>query len=395
MTRILKGALFSLLLFSKQTATSQQIIPAYIRTSGKLPQLAYSTGEDRLGSTKMGYIDTNIVLKVIDTVKNLYKVKLSAARHAFIEKSYTEPLPDTITVSDGQFLSGSWIVKGNDTTNTDLVSISLSGRAAYKTWMEIDPARIKIELYNVQCNTNWITQLKSARAVKNVWYEQVEDDILQITIDLVKQEHYGYSIGYNGQALQLNIRWLPSHRDIRKVVVVIDAGHGGTNTGASGLQSKILEKDYTLMFAKELQKILKKQKVKVLMVRENDTTIDNRDRILRALQYNPDIFISFHLNSSGRNTARGVSTYYKHIAYRSFTQNLLKRLLTIKNLQEFGNIGSFNFQPVQPTEYPSCLVEVAFLSNEEDEKMILDLKFRRNVANQVYLGIKDWIKEWK
>jgi N-acetylmuramoyl-L-alanine amidase len=179
------------------------------------------------------------------------------------------------------------------------------------------------------------------------------------------------------------------------MVVVIDAGHGGTNTGASGLQSKILEKDYTLMFAKELQKILKKQKVKVLMVRENDTTIDNRDRILWALQYNPDIFISFHLNSSGRNTARGVSTYYKHIAYRSFTQNLLKRLLTIKNLQEFGNIGSFNFQPVQPTEYPSCLVEVAFLSNEEDEKMILDPKFRRNVANQVYLGIKDWIKEWK
>ena len=395
MTRILMGALFSLLLISRQTAICQQIIPDYILTSGKLPQLAYSTGEDRLGSAKMGYIDTNIVLKVIDTVKNLYKVKLSATRHAFIEKFYTEPLPDTLTVPGGQFLSGSWSVKGNDTTSTDLVSISLSGRAAYKTWMEIDPARIKIELYNVQCNTNWITQLKSARAVKNVWYEQIEDDILQITIDLVKQQHYGYSVGYNGQALQLNIRWLPSHRDIRKIVVVIDAGHGGTNTGASGLHSKIQEKDYTLLFAKELQKILKKQKVKVLMVRENDTTIDNRDRILWVLQNNPDVFISFHLNSSGRNTARGVSTYYKHIAYRSFTQSLLKRLLSIKNLQEFGNIGSFNFQPVQPTEYPSCLVEVAFLSNEEDEKMILDPKFRRNVANQVFLGIKDWIKEWK
>jgi len=387
--------LFSLLLFSKQTAISQQIIPAFIRTSGKLPQLAYSTGEDRLGSAKMGYIDTNIVLKVIDTVKNLYKVKLSATRHAFIEKLYTESLPDTVTVPGGQFLTASWSVKGNDTTHTDEVNISLSGRAAYKTWMEIDPARIKIELYNVQCNTNWITQLKSARAVKNVWYEQVEDDILQVTIDMVKQMHYGYSIGYNGQSLQLKIRWLPAHRDIRKMVVAIDAGHGGTNTGASGVQSKIQEKDYTLMFAKELEKILKKQKVKVLMVRQIDTTIDNKDRILWTLQNNPDVFVSFHLNSSGRNTARGVSTYYKHVAYRSFTQRILKRLFNLKNLQEFGNIGSFNFQPVQPTEYPSCLVEVAFLSNEEDEKMILDPKFRRNVAYQVYLGIKDWIKEWK
>lgn len=47
-----------------QISIAQDSIPAYIRTSGKLPQLAYSSGEDRLGSAKMGYIDTNIVLKV-------------------------------------------------------------------------------------------------------------------------------------------------------------------------------------------------------------------------------------------------------------------------------------------------------------------------------------------
>src|SRR5688572_21772545 len=134
MHRILMVVLFLLFLLSKQPATCQQNIPTFIRTIGKLPQLAYSTGEDRLGSTKMGYIDTNIVLKVIDTTKNLYKVKLSATRHAFIEKLYTEPLPDTVAVPGGHFLSGSWSVKGNDTTRTDLVSISLSGIAAYKTW---------------------------------------------------------------------------------------------------------------------------------------------------------------------------------------------------------------------------------------------------------------------
>ena len=131
------------------------------------------------------------------------------------------------------------------------------------------------------------------------------------------------------------------------------------------------------------------------MVRETDTTIDNKDRILWAQQNNPDIFISFHLNSSGRDYIRGASTYYKHIGFRSFSQSILKRLLEIKNLEEFGNVGSFNFQPIQPTDYPSCLLEIAFLSNKEDEKMILDPKFRSKVANQVYLGIKDWIKDWK
>jgi len=380
----------SLLLFFLQEPSffAQDSIPSYVITTGKLPQLAYSSGEDRLGSAKMGYIDTSVVMKVIDTAKNLYKVQLSNLHYAFIEKVYAQPFHDTILSTA---LCESWRVRGGD--EFDSVSFSLNGRVPYKSWMEIDPSRIKIELYNVQSNINWITQLSSAKAVKNVWYEQTESDVLQITIELVKQQHYGYSIGYNGNSLLLKIRRSPA--SIQKMTIAIDAGHGGTNLGASGVTSGILEKNYTLLFAKELQKILKKQKIKVLMVRETDTTIDNKDRVLWAQQNNPDIFISFHLNSSGRDSVRGVSTYYKHIGFRSFSQSILKRLLEIKNLGEFGNVGSFNFQPIQPTDYPSCLVEIAFLSNKGDEKMILDPKFRTKVANQVYLGIKDWIKDWK
>lgn len=380
--------IFLFFFLQERSLFAQDSIPSYIITTGKLPQLAYSSGEDRLGSAKMGYIDTAVVMKVIDTVKNLYKVRLSALRYAFIEKTYAQPFPDTVLSTA---LCESWRVKGGD--EFDSVSFSLSGRVPYKSWMEINPSRIKIELYNVQSNINWITQLTSAKAVKNVWYEQIESDVLQVTIELVKQQHYGYSIGYNEKALLLKIRRLPA--SIRNMTIAIDAGHGGTNLGASGTTSGILEKNYTILFAKELQKILKKQKIKVLMVRETDTTIENKDRVLWAQQNNPDLFISFHLNSSGRDYIKGVSTYYKHIGYRSFSQSILKRLLEIKNLDEFGNIGSFNFQPIQPTDYPSCLVEVAFLSNKEDEKMILDPKFRYKVAYQVYLGIKDWIKEWK
>ena len=381
-------SIFILLLLSFFSA-AQDTIPKYIITTGKLPQLAYSAGEDRLGSAKMGYIDTSVVLKVLDTVKNLYKVQLSSLHDAFIEKSYAVPYPDTALATA---LCESWRVKGGD--KYDSVSFSLNGRVPYQTWMEINPSRIRVKLYNTHSNTNWITQLSSARAVKNVWYEQVENDVMQITIELIKQQHYGYSIGYNGRSLLLIIRRLPVTPSIKNMTIAIDAGHGGTNIGASGINSGILEKDYTLLFAKELQKILKKQKVKVLMVRDQDTTIDNKDRVLWGQQNDPDVFISFHLNS-GRSAVKGVSTYYKHIGYRSFTQYLLKRLLEIKGLEEFGNIGSFNFQPIQPTNYPSCLVEVAFLSNPDDEKMIRDQKFRYRVAYQVYLGIKDWIKDWR
>src|SRR5687767_8314673 len=252
---------FVLFLLQGQFIGAQESIPSYIVTAGKLPQLAYSTGEDRLGSAKMGYIDTLIPLKVLDTVRNLYKVQLSVLHYAFIEKTYTQPIADT---SLPIILCESWRVKGGD--EFDSVSFSLNGRVPYKSWMEINPSRIKIELYNVQSNINWITQLSSAKTVKNVWYEQTETDVLQITVDLVKQQHYGYSIGYNGRSLLLKLRRMPA--DLRKMTVAIDAGHGGTNLGASGVNSGILEKNYTILFAKELQKILKKQKIKVLMVRE-------------------------------------------------------------------------------------------------------------------------------
>ena len=60
-------------------------------------------------------------------------------------------------------------------------------------------------------------------------------------------------------------------------------------------------------------------------------------------------------------------------------------------LPEFGNIGSFNFALCGPTQYPNCLVEVAFLSNKEDELLIKDPAFHRAVANAIVAGIKEWL----
>jgi N-acetylmuramoyl-L-alanine amidase len=182
----------------------------------------------------------------------------------------------------------------------------------------------------------------------------------------------------------------PNDRSLKGKTVVVDAGHGGSNNGARGVKTGILEKDYTLLFAKALKKNLEEKGAKVLMVRESDTAIDNKDRVLWAIQQNPDLFISLHLNSAGRPTVRGVSTYYKHVAYSTLSGAILNQMLKLYDLAEFGHIGSFNFQPVQPTEYPSCLVEVAFLSSPEDEKMIRNPEFQKKVAKQIKQGILDW-----
>ncbi len=164
--------------------------------------------------------------------------------------------------------------------------------------------------------------------------------------------------------------------------------------GASGVTSKVLEKHMTLLFAQQLEKRLKAKGAKVIMVRTSDTNINNTDRVLMLQKEMPHILISLHLNSSGNKNVRGVSTYYKHIGFRPLTKNILSRMLDLR-LNEFGNIGHFNFTMNAPTDIPNALVEIAFLSNEDDEKKILDPRFHKDVANKIRLGIKDWLKTIK
>ena len=244
----------------------------------------------------------------------------------------------------------------------------------------------------MQSNTNWITQLKSLKEIKNVYYTQLEDDVVRVTIELLHRQHWGYSIGYKGKVLVVKVKRQPEKLDIKQLKIAIDAGHGGTNSGTAGIHTNNEEKFLTLRFAKELQKLLKKKGVKnIVMTRLADTTFDNKDRILFLQQQNPDLVISLHLNSSNNKEVSGVSTYYKHIGFRPLTTSLLNRMLELK-LNEFGNIGSFNFALNAPTDFPNCLVEIAFLSNEEDERKIINPEFQTAVAQKLYLGITDWLK---
>ena len=351
--------------------------------------MVYSLGEDRLGAAKLGYIDTNIVLRVIDSTKDLYKVQLSKYHSAYIDKSYFKV--DSSIQLKPFYLTSSYLAKGD--TLYDVVNIRVDEHMPYKSWMEISPSKIMIDIYGVQANTNWITQLQSLKEVKNVYYNQVEDDVVRVTIELKHQQHWGYSIAYKGKNLAVHIKRQPNILELKNMVIAIDAGHGGTNSGAEGIKYHASEKENTLLYAKALEKSLKKLGVKkVVMTRNIDTSFDMKDRILFLQQQNPDFLISLHFNSSDNKAVQGVSTFYKYIGFRPLSQNLLKRMLELK-LNEFGNIGSFNFGLNSPTDFPNALVEIAFLSNIEDEKKIINPKFRQDVAKKITLGIQDWLKQ--
>ena len=360
-----------------------------VKSTGKLPALLYGLGDDRLGGTKLGYIDTNILLRVVDSTKELYTVQLSKFHRAYIDKNYTRH--DSVFSEKPFYLTGSFLVKGDSLY--DYVSMHLDEHLPYKSWMEIEPSKIMVDIYGVQSNTNWITQLQTVKEIKNVYYNQVEDDVLRVTIELKHAQHWGYSLSYQGKNLVLKVKRQPAILDLKKMVIAIDAGHGGNNSGTEGIKRMTSEKEYTLLYAKSLEKNLKKLGVKkVIMTRTTDTSFDIKDRILFLQEQNPDFLISLHFNSSVNEQVSGVSTYYKHIGFRPLSQALLKRMLELK-LSEFGNVGNFNFTLNQPTDFPNALLEIAFLSNVDDEKKVIDTKFRQDVSLKVILAIQDWLKQ--
>lgn len=361
----------------------------FIRTKGPMPYLNYGLGEDRLGGAKMGTIDSLVLLKVTGQFKNLYRVRLTPHLSAWIPQNLTKR--DTLVKLPLQYLTGSWKVWGD--THFDYVSIPLPDRLAYRSWQEVNPSKIVVDIFGATTNTNWITQLRSVKEIKSVDYEQVADEQLRITIWLRHSQHWGYRIGYEGRRFVVAVRHQPEKLKLKTLTIAIDAGHGGTNLGARGLRSKQWEKDLNLSIALHLQRELERKGVKVLMSRVSDTLFNNNDRVLRFRTQKPDLLVSIHNNAAGDTTkTRGTSTYYKHLGYRSLSQTILKRLLDME-LAEYGNVGRFNFALNSPTEYPNVLVEGAFMSHPADEALLINDDFRKKMAKQIRKGIEDWLKK--
>jgi N-acetylmuramoyl-L-alanine amidase len=359
------------------------------RTRGSLSYIEYGPGDDRLGGAKMTYLDSGILLKVIDSLGTDYIVSLSSTLHAFIQKSSVQK--DTQSVYPDHYLSGNW--KTYKDNRFDHITINMPERLPYRGSMQVNPNRLIIDLFGITSNTNWITQVGQLSEVANTWYEQMENGVLRVYIDLKSKMHWGYGIQYDsaGKKLDIRVKHRPD-RHLKNLFVAVDAGHGGSNTGAAGDIFGKAEKKLTLEYALALEKELKKAGVRrIFMTRRSDTTLSMPERILMLRDTMPDVLLSIHFNSSSVDTVKGTSTFYRYIGFRPFTQYILNRMKQLK-LTEFGNVGSFNFALSGPTEYPNCLIEVAFLSNPEDERFIMQRKSPEKVAVKIREGLSDWLK---
>ena len=366
------------------------LAPNVAVTKGRLAHLLFGLGDDRLGGAKIGYLDSNVQLKVIGKVGSNYKVRLSKYRTAYIPDDLVDFLPSGTFTPES--LTDRWTVYGDSAF--DYVVLGLFARLPYQSFQLVDPAKIIVDVFGATNNTNWIAQLENTKEIKNVFYEQVEDEVFRITIELKHAQHWGHSIYYKGNALVIKIKRQPENLSLKNLTIAVDAGHGGSNTGAGGPTGSS-EKMIALAVSLKLQKVLEQSGAKVIMTRTTEKFFDNKERILFYRDSMPDLLISIHLNSSSDPIrVTGTSSFYRHIGFKGLSNAIHKRMLEL-GLKDQGNNGSFNFMLNSPTEYPNALVETLFLSSPEEEAKILDEGFQQQIAEKIVQGIKDFLEASK
>lgn len=190
---------------------------------------------------------------------------------------------------------------------------------------------------------------------------------------------------------------------LKDKVIVIDPGHGGADPGAQN--SGLKEKDVNLDVALRLGKVLESKGCKVILTREVDKDfflpgfvtgrmakrVELNTRINMATENNADLFISVHANSFPQRNSYGMETYY-HI--KSLTGKALAELiheqLTQVQPDNKRKAKAGDYYIINQTEIPSVIVEVGFISNSRERKLLLSEDYRNLVADAIGTGVEHY-----
>jgi len=170
--------------------------------------------------------------------------------------------------------------------------------------------------------------------------------------------------------------------------VIIDAGHGGKDSGATSGTTGQREKDLALDTAKRLQRQLG-GRVKTRLMRSDDTFIDLDDRAARASGKSNTILVSLHYNSGGSGI-RGPETYYWRVDSHGLATRF-QRAMTSVSPAESGNRGMVRrrLRLTRNPDIPCVLLEIGYLSNPSEARLCADPAYRDKMVSAIARAILD------
>ena len=333
-------------------------------------------------------------------------------------------------------------VKDSDSESTE-ISFLLSKVSFIKSYSLVDPSRIVIDVYQSDLKSD--VQKKYNYPIKQIRASSKED-LTRIVIDLYEYVAWNKPTQEKtdgGILLKIKIKKNKNLKNnIRDIVVAIDAGHGGKDPGAVS-SNNVLEKDITLLIAKELERTLRDTEgYQAVLIRDDDSTVSLNDRYQNARRYGADAFVSIHADGFRLSSVKGASVFiWSEESSSSVARNLSDKERSriqaqIKNLKTYDfnedaardlypdtykkkidqskilgtkildqlkrdpftkihkqNVEYADFRVLKSVDIPSVLVESGFITNPEDAKRLKTKAGRRMIARSIFLGIHNYFKE--
>lgn len=183
--------------------------------------------------------------------------------------------------------------------------------------------------------------------------------------------------------------------------IVIDAGHGGIDGGVQGVNTGTKESDINLTVSRALKNVLEDNGYTVVMTRQNSDGLyglssknkKQKDMATRKQiinDANADLVISIHQNYYPRSSVRGAQVFYAPGSQTGKEMADTMQGLINTNLESCSRTAmQGDYFILQCSSAPSLLVECGFLSNPEDEKLLLDSKYQQKIAYTLFTGINN------
>ncbi len=194
-------------------------------------------------------------------------------------------------------------------------------------------------------------------------------------------------LGFFGAlAISLSFAFKPLNN---KKIIVIDAGHGGRDFGAQiGVEQ---EKKIVESIANKIGLLNSKGEIEIVLLRENDNFMELSERVSKINKINPSLLISLHLNASKNLNENGVNTYVskQNIFYEKSVENAKSLIDKISNEKlAKGEVKDANFFVIKNSKCPALVLEIGYLSNENDKTYLTSENGQNEIANKIFEFIK-------
>ncbi len=221
-------------------------------------------------------------------------------------------------------------------------------------------------------------------------YEDRENDFYKVTIGNGKKAYIPYWLVNANFATIESDSQLP--QGIEHAKIVIDPGHGGDDPGAVVTFSEKHEADHTLTTALLLKKELENLGATVILTRESDKNVSLENRAQLSNREKANAFISLHFDSGPNTNASGTTGYYFTTTSENLAQTVNKYIARNLTLKSQGTKFQ-NFLVLRENKQPSILLELGYLNNPDDNKLIESSEYQENIAKSIASALKEYFQQ--